>query len=167
MSYRGIAWRLSFHERVNFEAATVMAVAAAASAAISAVGAVQQGEAGRKAADYRAAIAENNALAARQQAELDERRERDRTLRLTGSQRTRAARSGLLADEGSPLFVSLDASEQAEIEALNIRRAGGMRSSDLRAQAALGRFRGAVDERAGYLRAGTSLLNGVSRIAGA
>ncbi len=166
MTYRGIAWRRSFHERANFEATTVMALATAASAAVSAAGAIQQGEASRKSAEYQAAISENNALAARQQAELDERRERERARRVMASQRARAAKGGVMPDEGSPLFVSLAADEKAEIEALNLRRAGELRSNDLRSRAAQQRFHGEVDERSGTLRAGVSLLNGVSRVAG-
>jgi len=165
MSNRGIAWRRSFHERVTFDGAVVAAIATAASAALSAAGAIQQGEASRKAADHQAAVAENNALAARQQAEADERQQRATTRRRAAAQRTRAATSGVLPDEAAPLFVNLDASEQAEIEALNIRRAGELRSDDLRSQAALRRYQGAAAERAGHLRAGTSLLDGVSRVA--
>lgn len=165
MSYRGIAWRRSFHERVNFEAAAVMAVAAAASAAISAAGAVQQGETARKSADHQAALAENNALAARQQAELDERQQREKARRLMATQRAQAAGRGVLTEQGSPLFVSLDTGEQAEIAALNIRRAGELRSNELHSQASLTRFQGAASEDAGYLKAGTSLLDGVSKVA--
>jgi hypothetical protein len=168
MSYRGIAWRLSFHERANFAAAPViMAVAAAASAVISAAGAVQQGKAARKAADYQAALAENSALAAGQQADMEERQQREKALRLLSNQRARAAKGGVLADQGSPLFTNLDTGEQAEIEALNIRRSGAIRSDGYRSQAALGRFRGEVDQQAGYLKATTSLLDGVSRVASA
>ena len=165
MSYRGIAWRRSFHERVNFEATTVMAIAAAASAAISAVGAIQQGETARKTADYQAAVAENNAIAARQQAELEERQQREKSLRLMSTQRARAAKGGVLADQGSPLFVNLDTGEAAEIDALNIRRGGQLRATDFQSQAALGRFRGEAEEQAGYLKSGSTLLSGVSNLA--
>lgn len=165
MSYRGIAWRPSFRERVNFEATTVMAIATAASAALSAANAIQQGEASRKAAGYQAALADNEAIAARQQAEAGERQQRETARRRLSAQRTRVARGGVLAEEGSPLFVNASAAEQAEIEALDIRHAGEQRAGELRGQAALRRFRGETDARAGTLRAGTSLLDGVSRVA--
>lgn len=165
MSYRGIAWRPSFRERANFEATTVIAIATAASAALSAAGAIQQGEASRKAADYQAALAGNEAIAVRQQADADERRQRESALRRLAAQRTRAAKGGVLTEEGSPLFVNASAGEQAEIEALEIRHAGERRATDLRSQAALRRFRGEADERAGTVRAGVSLLDGVSRVA--
>ncbi len=163
MSYRGIAWRRSFHERVVLDAAAVLA---AASAALSAVSAVQQGEASRKSAEYQAAVAENNALAARQQAELDERRGREKARRMLASQRAQAAKGGVMPDEGSPLFVNLAAGEEAEIEALNLQRAGESRSDDLHSRAAQQRFQGAVAEQSGALKAGASLLHGASRLAG-
>lgn len=165
MNSRGIAWRRSFHERVAFDATVVMAVATAASAALSAAGAIQQGEASRKAAGYQAALTGNEALATRQQAEADEQRQRKSALHQMAARRARTAKTGVLADEGSPLFINAGAGEQAEIEALDIRRDGERRANDLQAQAALRRFRGETDERRGYLRAGASLLDGVSRVA--
>lgn len=167
MSYRGIAWRLSFFDRVNFDATTIMAVAAAASAAVSAVGAIQQGDASRKTASYQAALAENNAIAARQQAEIEERQLRDKSRQLMSAQRARAAKGGVLPEEGSPLLFSIGTGEDAEIDALNIRRHGEMQASQARSQAALTRYQGRLAQRQSYFQAGSTLLTGVSSVASA
>lgn len=160
MNSRGIAWRLSFHERVNFQIAPVLAVM---SAVMTAVSAIQQGEAAEEQAEYQAKVAENNALAARQQAEFDERQHREKARLALSQQRARAAKSGVLA-EGSPLFFNADTGEEAEIGALNIRRGGQLRANDYQSQAALGRFRGASARQQGYMQAGSSLLGGMSRL---
>lgn len=157
MSYRGFHDRPSLHHRIVMGPAAVPWLMAAA-AAMQAVSSIQQGEAAREAADYQAAQAENDAVAARQQAAFDESREREKALRVMASQRARAAKGGVLAEQGSPLFVNLARGEDAEIDALNIRRGGELRGNDLRSQAALARRKGAVGEQAAYLKAGSSLL---------
>jgi hypothetical protein len=164
MNSRGIAWRSSFHERVCFVAApVVMAVAAVASAVISAAAAAQQGQTARKQAEYQAALAENNAIASRQQAEFDERQHREKARLTLSSQRARSAKSGVLASEGSPLFLNIDTGQDAEIGALNIRRQGEMRAQGFQSEAALGLFKGKAAQQQGYLSAGKSLLDGVSK----
>jgi hypothetical protein len=166
MNSRGIAWRSSFHERVCFVAApVVMAVAAVASAVISAASAMQQGKAARQQAEYQAALAENNAIASRQQAGFDEKQHREKARLALSSQRARAAKSGVLS-EGSPLFFNIDTGEQAEIGALNIRRQGEMRAQGFQSEAALGLFKGKVAQQQGYMSAGKSLLDGVSKVSG-
>ncbi len=156
MNSRGIAWRNSFYDRVNLDAATALAALAAV---VSAAGAVQQGETARKSAEYQAAIAENNALAARQQAEHDERQHREKARQVLSAQRAKAAKGGVLTEQGSPLFVSTDTGESAEIDALNIRRGGQLRATDYQSQAALGRFQGQATQQQSYLQAGSSLLS--------
>lgn len=157
MSYRGLHDRPSLHHRIVMGPAAVPWLMAAA-AAMQAVSSIQQSQAARKAAGYQAAMAENNAVAAQQQAAFDESREREKALRVMASQRARAASGGVLAEQGSPLFVNLATGEDAEINALNVRRGGELRANELRSQAALGRYRGAVDEQAATMRAGSSLL---------
>lgn len=160
MNARGIAWRSSFHERVNFQIAPVLMVM---SAVITAVSAIQQGEAAEDAAEHQARVAENNAIAARQQAEFDERQQREKARLALSAQRARAAKSGVLT-EGSPLFLNGATSEEAEIGALNIRRGGQLRANDYGAQAALGRFKGASAAQAGYMQAGSSLLGAAGKL---
>lgn len=131
---------------------------AAASTVVSAAGAVQQGQASRKIANYQAAVAENNAVAARQEAELQERQHREKARQALSAQRARAAKGGALAEEGSPLLFNLDASEGSEIDALNIRRHGEMQATELRSRAALSRYEGRMAQRSAYVKAGSSLL---------
>lgn len=139
---------------------------AAASAVVTAAGAIQQGEASRKMANYQAAIAENNAVAARQEAEFQERQHREKARQILSAQRARAAKGGVLTEEGSPLLFNVDTSEGSEIDALNIRRRGEMQATDLRSRAALSRYEGRVAQRSAYFKAGSTLLDGMSKVAG-
>jgi hypothetical protein len=58
----------------------------------------------------------------------------------------------------------VDLGEGTEIDALNIRRAGERDAANYRARADLGRYEGRVAQRAAYLKAGSSLLDGLSRV---
>lgn len=139
---------------------------AAASAVVSAAGAIQQGQASRKMANYQATVAENNAIAARQEAEFQERQHREKARQALSAHRARAAKGGALPEEGSPLLFGVDTSEASEIDALNIRRRGELQATELRSRAALTRYEGRMAQRSAYLRAGSSLLDGMSRAAG-
>lgn len=156
MNSRGIAWRPSIHERVNFQIAPVLAVM---SAVMTAVSAIQQGEAAEEQAEYQAKVAENNALAARQQAEFDERQHREKARLALSQQRARAAKSGVLA-EGSPLFFNADTGEEAEIGALNIRRGGQLRSDSFRSQGAQSLYSAGLAQQRAERQVARSLLGG-------
>lgn len=138
---------------------------AAASAVVTAAGAIQQGEASRKMANYQAAVAENNAIAARQEAEFQERQHREKARQILSAQRARAAKGGVLTEEGSPLLFNVDTSEGSEIDALNIRRRGEMQATDLRSRVALSRYEDRVAQRSANFKAGSTLLNGMSQVA--
>jgi hypothetical protein len=145
--------------------AEIALVAMAAATVVSAYGQMEQGKAARRTADYQAALADNNAIAAQQQAELDERQQREKALRLMATQRARASKGGVLAEQGSPLFINLDMGEKAEIGALNIRRGGEIRANELRAQGALARYQGELKQQEGNRNATVSLLQGTSQVA--
>jgi hypothetical protein len=129
-----------------------MAVAAVASAAMSAAGAIQAGQAQKKMAQYNARVAEDTA---RYQAE----RQQDKVSRLMGAARVAVNKSGI-AMSGSPLDVLADSAMQSELDRQAILRQGS-------AQAAMDRYQGSQAARAGYFGAGTALLQGVGKAAGA
>jgi hypothetical protein len=143
--------------------AEIAVALAAASAAVTAAGAIQQGEASRKMANYQAALAESNAVAARQQAELDERRHREKARQLRSAHRARFAKGGVLPEEGSPLLFDVELGEGTEIDALNIRRAGERDAASYRARADLSLYEGRVAQQRGYLSATGTLLQAPSQ----
>jgi cell wall-associated NlpC family hydrolase len=140
-----------------------VAWAAVAAAAVSAVAAVQQGQATSKMAKYNAQVMENQAVAERQKAALEEQRHRARTTKLLSTQRALIAKSGLDL-EGSPLLVMEDTAAQSELDSLLIRYNGEMGANRAQSQAGLDRMRASSASTGGYLSAGASLLNGVSRM---
>lgn len=143
----------------------LMAATAVASTAVGTVSAIQQGNAAKNAAEYNAKVAENNAIAARQQADYEERMTLQKRDRLLSAQRVATAASGLDL-EGSPLALMEDTAVEAELDALNIRRSGTVAEARSRSQAAADRMEGQARQQAGYMSAGASLLNGASKLAG-
>lgn len=117
--------------------------------AASVIGAVSQGGAQADASNY-------NAAAARADAASKEAAQRTQAQRQLGNIRANIGKSGATS-AGTPLMVLAESASNAEIDALNTRRTGIIESGLYTAQ-------GKNARRAGNLRAGTSLLSGMSRI---
>lgn len=140
-------------------------IATVASSAISAVGAIQQGSAQKAAADYNAAVARNNAIAARQQASAEaERQERQMRLR-RGANIAKAAASGV-ALEGSVLDLFEDNAIEEEIDRLSIFYQGEINANNFEANATLDDMRGQAAKQASYFSAAGTLLGGTAKAAG-
>lgn len=187
-------------------------IATIISAAFSAFSAIQQGRAQKQAAEYNAAIAENqaqwdrynaqrqadiarqqaeyaeqNAALARAEAEKNARKKEEEGRRLLAAQKTRYGKAGVLL-EGTPLDVMaqtalevdsdrLDLLHQGEIEAWNWSHKawqyrtsadsalieGSAQASADRSRAALNRLKGAQAGRAGWMKAGSTILTGAAK----
>jgi hypothetical protein len=136
----------------------------AASAAVSAIGAIQQGQDAKKAANYNAAVAEQDAIAAQNKAKYDEGLHRERIKALLSKQRAIIGASG--ADmSGSPLLATIDTIEKGELDALAIRQGGEIESRRYKNQAASSRLEGKSASRASMYKAGSTLLSGASSVA--
>lgn len=142
------------------EPTTVMMLAGAA---LSAVSQIQQGQAAKATSKYNAALAENNAIAARQQAAFQEARQREQAERQLAAQRVRFGKSGATA-EGTALDVTADQAARGELDALNIRRSGVLQSHAYSSQATLDRFRGQEALTSAMMGAGSSLLMAGSKV---
>ena len=129
-------------------------VAAAVTVGAAALGAVSSANAGKAA--KRAAAA--GAAQERKLALERERMSRRESALLLGRQRAVAAAQGSTM-EGSPLMVLEDTAAEAELEALHIREGGAARAGALTKQ-------GKNAQTAGYMRAGDTLLTGVSNALG-
>lgn len=145
---------------------TLGAVATGASiagTALSAASAVKQGNAQKSMMDYNARVAERQGQMARQAADLEEARQRNRTDKLLSSQRAAVAASGLDL-EGSPLLVMEESAAQSELDALLIRHSGSVAEAQANSQAAADRMSGRAAKMQGYYSAGASLLSGASSV---
>lgn len=131
-----------------------------ASAAVSAYGAIRQGQAAKAASKFNAAVADQNAVLARQEArELAVQQSRENYLRL-GAIRAAQGKSGGAAGEGSVLDVIGDAASQGELQRQYILRSGEMKAAGFTNTGMLDRMSGKNAQTAGYLQAGSALLSG-------
>ena len=145
--------------------ATAAVVAAAVIAAGAGVySADQQRRAGNQQADYNAAVAEEDAKAAKAKAEYDEKAHRENVRKILATQRALYGKSGL-SMEGSPLLVMEDTEKQGELDALAIRYGGDVASARARSEANVAKMTGrnnAYAAKAGYMQAGSTLLSGAA-----
>lgn len=131
----------------------------------SAIGAMQQGKAASAAANYNASISERNAQIETMQASEDAERSRRASRRRIGAMRAAYGASGVTM-EGSPLDVLEDSFAEGELDALTIQYQGRMAAENHRGEAVLSRMQGKAAKKAGFIRAGTSLLTGATKVAG-
>ena len=129
-------------------AAVIVAVAAVASAAVTTYAAVQ---ASQQQADIQSSIKKQKELdaeAARDSAAFMERQERRRLGLLLGKQQAISAASGVDISVGSPLLQEIDFVQQAELEALNVRRGGALAAGERTFESRIARFQGETARRA-------------------
>lgn len=138
---------------------TVALIASIAGTAVSAVGAIAQGQQAADAAEFNAAVAQNEAIQARQEAAFQESQHRKRARSLLASQRAAVGASGT-SFTGSPLSIMADSAAEAEIDAMMIRRSGTIAAANARARAAAERMDARAQRTAGLFNAGSSLLTG-------
>lgn len=147
--------------------ATVAAIVAVAAAAAGATASVAQGQAQKRQARTQAEILRQQGLRERQEAAAREEDFRRQQARLTAARRAILGATGVEPGEGSPLLTSEDFAGETELQALRIRSGGEVRGTRLQQQANLTLQRGRDAQRAGFVRAGASLLSGGARAFGA
>ena len=138
---------------------------AVASTATQAIGGLRGGSAGNAAAEANADALEREAQIERNAGQFNVARER-RDLRRQLAQQRAAAGSQGTALTGQPVSILADSARQAESDLQAIRFDSEARATSFETQADFRRFEGRRRRDAGFLRAGTSLLTGASRIAG-
>ena len=136
-----------------------------ASAAMQAVGSIAQGNAANAAAQANATALSNQAEAELRASGAREEQQRRQNRQFLGAQRAALAQAGIGVD-GSAYDIARQSAINAELDALNIRYEGQLRSKNLRDQATITRFEGKQAKTAGYLGAGAAILGGVSNYAG-
>lgn len=146
-------------------------------AGVQAVGSIAQGNAAKKAADYNAAISEQNARLAEQYAqaaeakgEKDAQRQRVRTGQAMGEQRASLGAMGYDLSVGTPLDILSDTAAAGQIDVDNIIYNSQLEALDKRAdavnfrnKATIQRVEGKQARNAGYFDAVTTLIGGASK----
>lgn len=140
-----------------------MAIAALTTTAIggtvSAVNTYQQGKAQNALNQRNAQIADQAALDRERDSRILANAQRDRNRKLMSRQRALLAKSGVIADTGSPLALQAQQAGELEMAALDAERTGNVEASQLRQQAVLDRMAGRAAKRAGTLGAAGTILS--------
>lgn len=135
-------------------------IAVAAGSGIQAYGAIQDGKNAKAAAFANAQEAEKQALDSLDRGGQEEARYRREIAQLIGSQRATFGARNVAADSGTALDLLSDSAYWGEMDAQQIRRNAGREAASLRTQAGEMRRQGRAAKRAGFLKAGASLLTG-------
>jgi hypothetical protein len=141
---------------------TIGLIAGLAGTAVSAVGAIQQGEAAQEAANAQAAAAERRAGEERAAATRDAARKAQQTALLLSRQQALAAASGGGATDSTVLGLMGDVAKEGRYQQDISIYQGDSKATNLEDEAALQRWKGQQARTAGYINAGSSVLNGVS-----
>lgn len=129
----------------------------------AAAGAISQGRQQDKISRHNARMAERQAQEAEQAGQIEAERARRKARRLRSSQLAAAGAQGVDATQGSALLLIAETQSNAEIDALNIERAGSVQAVNARAQAAADRYAGSAYRTAGYTSAASTLLGGAAK----
>jgi hypothetical protein len=139
-----------------------VAIMALVGSAVSAFGSYRQGQQQKSVAEYNAAIARNEAEAARQKAAFDAETSREKYARLMGRQRALYSKSGVDITSGSPLLLLADQAYEAERDKQAILYSGEVSATKDLNQASMFEYAGENAESAANLTAGTSLVSGIA-----
>lgn len=136
-------------------------VATVAAGAMSAVGTVYSAQSTSRAAKYNEAVSQQNAVAARDSARVEEQRQRMQSFKQIGSMRANAAASGVSLDSFADVLA--DSETNAELDALLIRHGGELQARGYENTAALEDYRAKTAKTSGYIGAAGDLLGGAAR----
>ena len=136
-------------------------IATGAAAAVTAAGAVYSGMQQKKAADYNAKMAEQNAKAIDVQTREAIRRQREQNRAILSAQRASALTSGV-AETGSTLLVAMENARNLERNVTDIATQGNAQKYAAMNQATLSRVQGRAYQTSGFLQGAGTLLSGAA-----
>ena len=133
--------------------------------AVRAAGSIAQGQAAKRAADYNAAVDKQQATQAREASNAEASDYKRQQGRDFASSIAASGASGV-ATTGSPLMVDEATVREIALGASRLSYKGAVDSNRFLNQAQLDKMSGKASQTAGYIGAGTSLLNGFGNAAG-
>jgi hypothetical protein len=145
--------------------AGVGAAASVAGAGIAGASAIQQGENSRKQANRTADAQRNTALSVENAAAVSATNEKLKAKRLEAAQVTQAGAGGVSPSTGTPLTIESQTAEFGELNSLQIINNAQRTAWGYNTEADITQFGGDQEKDASYLKAGGSLLGGVSNAA--
>lgn len=146
--------------------APAIPIIAAIGAVVSTVGVVMQADASKKAADFNANQASENARISIAQADDQEKQFRIMSRKSLADARTGYAASGVSLEGGSAQDVLEEGAATAEHDALKIREGGQIRARGFQSDATLSTMRANAAQSGGYMSAAASLLGGARKFYG-
>ena len=139
---------------------TILPILQGVGTAVSVIGAIQGAGAASDAASYNAKVAENNAIAARQQAAANAEAQSRAARQRIGQMEANYGASGI-SMEGSALDILEQSARDAELDRLNIIYGGEVRARGYGAEADLQSSK--ANDTSGYWSAGGALLSGMAK----
>jgi hypothetical protein len=127
------------------------------------MGNIQQGKQQQNAANYQAAVYEQQADRERQIGAHNATQIADRNKRMAARQTALLSGTGRSVGGGTELMVQTEFAEDAELERLIALNSADASSTRLKQSASASRAEGNAAKKAGYMRAGTSLLSGAGK----
>ena len=146
------------------QAAAFLKVVKVVGTVVAVVSSISQGNAARQQADFQAAVNLQQATREREIAGIAEEDHRREQRRILAHRRADLGGAGVDPATGTPLLAAEDFVTEAELQALRIRSGGAASATRLRQQANLTSAAGKSAQRAGFFRAGSSLLVGLGDI---
>ncbi|MCI0563273.1 MAG: hypothetical protein MN733_32755 [Nitrososphaera sp.] len=143
----------------------VGATAAVAGTGITIASAIQTAE---QESDLASAVAQQKTIEAqqvRESAAAEEQASRRQARLLIGKQRAVTAAAGIDVSRGSPILQEIDFIQQAELEALGIRRAGALASTQREFEASISQLRGRAARATVPFSVAGGVLSGASSLA--
>lgn len=142
----------------------IAAIAGIGAAGIGAYSAISSASAQSDAADFNSKVAANNAQQAKQEADAEAARVRDKNRRILASQKAAYAASGVQIS-GTVTDVLLDSATQGELDAMSVEYAGKVRQNALISQSELLKKESSNASKAGIFGAAGYGLSGVASTA--
>ena len=138
-----------------------------ASAVVGAGTAIYSGQQQKKALNYNASVARNQAEVEQQEAQEAIRRKREENKAFLSRQLAVTAKQGGSIESGSSLLVAAESAARLELGALEMSREGRNREQALLSRSRQLKAQGRSVETASLMQAGSSLLSGASSAYGA
>lgn len=145
-------------------ATAVLVVAEVVGVALSAYSAIQAGHAQKKAAEYNATVAQQNAKATQQQGAAAAQEQQRQLAQKIGSIQSNVGASGIASDSGSALDTLSSSVQQGTLDQLTTQYNAKLRGAGYTDTSNLDLFQGQNAQQQGYLNATSDALNGASSI---
>ena len=139
------------------------AILGLAGAGLSAYGSWMQGDAQHDAANYNAALMEQQAKLVEQASASETELANERARELKASQRAAVSKAGARSDSGTPLLLLAEQAGKMQRDILEMRRNRAIEATSIRHGASMKRYEGDMAKDAARMNAFTTILGGTAQ----